>query len=121
MIVALISAGLNAGPLVRDLKCGTISAGLKMWDKKSVLQESNLVRLATQQARRDEELNQARQRAAELEAEVADLSLEVELRQEQELTLKEVRGTLNPKPIKTSQTLVLCQKSNLRKISPNPI
>lgn len=62
-----------------------------------ILQDSNLVRLATQQARRDEELNQARQTAAELEAEVADLSREVELRQEQELTLKEVRETPNPR------------------------
>ncbi len=54
------------------------------------MQESNLARLASQQARREEEVNQARQRAAELEAEVADLSREVELRQEQEVALKEV-------------------------------
>ena len=54
------------------------------------LQEASLLRLAGQQAKRDEELNTARQRAAELEAEVADLLREVELRQEQELTLKEV-------------------------------
>ncbi len=48
------------------------------------------MKLAGQQAKRDEELNVARQRAAELEAEVADLVREVELRQEQEVTLKEV-------------------------------
>jgi len=54
------------------------------------VQESNLARLASQQARREEEVNQAWQRAAELEAEVADLSREVELRQEQEVALKEV-------------------------------
>jgi len=64
---------------------------LSLWG--CTLQDSNLVRLASQQARRDEEVNQARQRAGELEAEVADLSREVELRQEQELTLKEVRET----------------------------
>ena len=54
------------------------------------MQEANLLRLAGQQAKRDEELNASRQHAAELEAEVADLLREVELRQEQELTLKEV-------------------------------
>lgn len=62
-----------------------------LWRKGFGVQDSSLLRLASQQARRDEELNAARQRASELEAEVADLSREVELRQEQEQTLKEVR------------------------------
>ena len=44
-----------------------------------------------QQAAREEELKVARKHASDLEAEVADLSREVELRQEQEDALKEVR------------------------------
>ena len=54
------------------------------------MQESNLLRLAEQQAKREEELNGARQQVADLEAEVADLVREMELRQEQEAALKEV-------------------------------
>lgn len=59
------------------------------------LQESNLLRLAEQQARREEELNVACQRAAALEAEVSDLVREVELRQEQEAALKEARFSIH--------------------------
>lgn len=58
-----------------------------------VMQESNLLRLAEQQAKREEELSAARQRATQLEAELADLAREVELRQEQESALKEVCST----------------------------
>ena len=53
-------------------------------------QDPNLVRLAEQQERRNEELTTAQQHAADLEAEIADLAREVELRQDQELALKEV-------------------------------
>lgn len=56
------------------------------------IQDPNLLRLAEQQARRNEELNTARQRAEQLESELADLAREVELRQEQEAALKEVRN-----------------------------
>ena len=65
------------------------------------MQESNLLRLAEQQAKREEELNGARQQVADLEAEVADLVREMELRQEQEAALKEVRlltSTITPLP-----------------------
>ncbi|KAK9829710.1 hypothetical protein WJX72_007468 [[Myrmecia] bisecta] len=55
----------------------------------SGLQESALLRLAERQAGREEELAAARTRAAELEAEVADLQQEIELRQMQEQALKE--------------------------------
>lgn len=53
-------------------------------------QESTLLRLAERQAGREEELQAAREKAAELEAELGDLQREVELRQEQEQALKEV-------------------------------
>ena len=53
-------------------------------------QESTLLRLAERQAGREEELAAARQRAAELEAELGDAQREIELRQEQETALKEV-------------------------------
>lgn len=54
------------------------------------MQESTLLRLAERQAGREEELLAAKQKAAELEAELGDLQREVELRQEQEQALKEV-------------------------------
>ena len=54
-------------------------------------QESTLLRLAERQAGREEELLGVRQKVAELEAELSDLQREVELRQEQEQALKEVR------------------------------
>ena len=54
------------------------------------IQEAHLLRLAERQAQRDEELAEARRRASELEAEVSDLTREMELRQEQEAALKEV-------------------------------
>ena len=55
-----------------------------------LLQESTLLRLAERQAGREEELQAARAKAAELEAELADLQREVQLREEQEAALKEV-------------------------------
>ena len=54
------------------------------------MQESTLLRLAERQAGREEELLAAKQKVAELEAELGDLQREVELRQEQEQALKEV-------------------------------
>ena len=54
------------------------------------MQESTLLRLAERQAGREEELQAAKQKVAELEAELGDLQREVELRQEQEQALKEV-------------------------------
>ena len=55
-----------------------------------LMQESTLLRLAERQAGREEELLAAKQKVAELEAELGDLQREVELRQEQEQALKEV-------------------------------
>ena len=65
------------------------------------------MRLAEQQAKREEELNGARRQVTDLEAEVADLVREMELRQEQEAALKEVRpvtSTMSPPPL-VSQVL----------------
>lgn len=55
------------------------------------LQESALLKLAGKQAAREEELGRMRDRTRLLEAEVADLQQEVDLRQQQEVALKEVR------------------------------
>ena len=67
------------------------------------MQESSLLRLAEQQARRDEELNAVRQRAEALESELSELSREVELRQEQEAALKEVGHWLLARTLTSSQ------------------
>ena len=56
------------------------------------LQESALLKLAGKQAAREEEMGRMRDRARLLEAEVADLQQEVDLRQQQEVALKEVHG-----------------------------
>ena len=53
-------------------------------------QESNLVRLAQQQASREEELTHARRQTAELENEVADLTATLNLHEKQADVLKEV-------------------------------
>ncbi len=56
----------------------------------AAVQESALLKLAGKQAAREEELNRMRERTLLLEAEVADLQQEVDLRQQQEVALKEV-------------------------------
>ncbi|KAK9864007.1 hypothetical protein WJX84_007296 [Apatococcus fuscideae] len=67
----------------------TASGILEDMSFDSGLQESALLKLAGKQAAREEELGRMRDRTRLLEAEVADLQQEVDLRQQQEVALKE--------------------------------
>ncbi|KAK9831018.1 hypothetical protein WJX74_000295 [Apatococcus lobatus] len=67
----------------------TASGILEDMSFESGLQESALLKLAGKQAAREEELARMRDRTHLLEAEVADLQQEVDLRQQQEVALKE--------------------------------
>ena len=57
-----------------------------------LLQEATLLRLAERQAGREEELAQARQRAAQAEEQAEDLAQDLTIHQQQVAALKEVRN-----------------------------
>jgi hypothetical protein len=79
-------------------------------------QESTLLRLAERQAGREEELQAARQKVAELEHELGDLQREVQLREEQEAALKEVCSRVAP-PIWNVTLLALLHHAQCRSCS----